>query len=181
MPTGVIQLQRSTGSRLHQRLFGASSELVLKHFREAVQAIPSVAPSVFMGGCWDVPHRRLASTEGPMKRVLAATAIADLGFLGLGLATPAFAATPSGSSPGNPSGTGQPSQTCLSDTAPTEPGNASSSPGSPFNEPTATNPGGTGGAHYAGNGPSTMGNTNLANGRGVASQYDVACYHQPAK
>ena len=116
-----------------------------------------------------------------MKRVLAATAIACLGFLGLGVATPAFAATPSGSSPGNPSpsGTGRPSQTCLSNTALNEPGNASSSPGSPFNEPSATSPGGTGGAHYAGNGPSTVGNMNLGNGKGVASQYDVACYHQP--
>jgi len=112
-----------------------------------------------------------------MKRVLAATAIAA--FLGLGMATPAFAATPAGSSPGNPNGTGQPSQSCLSDTAPNEPGNASTSPGSPFNEPSATSPGGTGGANYAGNGPATAGNTNLANGRGVASQYDVACYHQP--
>jgi len=43
----------------------------------------------------------------------------------------------------------------------------------------ATSSGGTGGAHYAGNGTPTVGNTNLANGRGVASQYDVACYHQP--
>lgn len=116
-----------------------------------------------------------------MKRVLAATAIASLGFLSLGVATPAFAATPSGSSPGNPNGTGRPSQTCLSSTAPNEPGNASTSPGSPFNEPSTTSPGGTGGAHYAGNGPSTAGNTSLANGQGVASQYDVACYHQPAK
>jgi hypothetical protein len=180
MPTRVIQLQRSAGSRLHQRLFGASSELVLKHFREAVQAIPSVAPSVFMGGA-GMRAVSSACQYGGTNEALAATAIAGLGFLGLGLATPAFAATPSGSSPGNPSGTGQPSQTCLSDTAPNEPGNASSSPGSPFNEPTATNPGGTGGAHYAGNGPSTAGNTNLANGRGAASQYDVACYHQPAK
>jgi len=118
-----------------------------------------------------------------MKRVLVAATIAGLGFLGLGVATPAFAATPTGSSPGNPSGTGtgQPSQTCLSTTAPNEPGNANSSPGSPFNEPSDTSFGGTGGAHYAGNGPATAGNTNLANGRGVASQYDVACYHQPAK
>jgi hypothetical protein len=93
-----------------------------------------------------------------MKRVLAATAIT--GFLSLGMAVPAFAATPAGSSPGNPSGTGQPSQTCLSLTAPNEPGNAPSSPGSPFNESTP----GTGGTHYT-----------------ETSQYDVACYHQPAK
>jgi hypothetical protein len=100
-----------------------------------------------------------------MKRVLAATAIA--GFLSLGMAAPAFAATPAGQSPGNPSGTGQPSQTCLSSTAPNEPGNAASSPGSPFHEPGATgptDPGGIGGQNY-----------------NPGSQYDVACYHQPAK
>jgi hypothetical protein len=54
----------------------------------------------------------------------------------------------------NPSGTGPPSQTCLSSTAPSEPGNASSSPGSPFNEVS-----GIGGAHYS-----------------PSAQYDVACY-----
>lgn len=112
-----------------------------------------------------------------MKRVLVATAIT--GFLSLGMAVPAFAATPPGATPGNPSGTGQPSQTCLSTTAPNEPGNASSAQGSAFNEPSATSPGGTGGANYAGNGPATAGNTSLANGNGVAAQYDVACYHQP--
>lgn len=67
-------------------------------------------------------------------------------------ATSALAAT-------NPSGTGQPSQTCLSSTAPNEPGHASSSPGSPFNEPSSTSSGGTGGSHYS-----------------PSSQYDVACY-----
>jgi hypothetical protein len=96
-----------------------------------------------------------------MKRVLAATAIT--GFLSLGMAAPAFAATPAGHSPGNPGGTGQPSQTCLSTASPNEPGNAASSPGSPFNEG-ITGPPGTGGTHY-----------------NPGSQYDVACYHQPAK
>jgi hypothetical protein len=146
----------------------------------AAQAISFVAAFVSRVGA----GRRivgLRAREGPMKRALAATTIADLGFLGLGVATPAFAATPSGNSPGNPSGTGQPSQTCLSGAALNEPGNASSSPGSLFNEPSATSSGGTGGAHYAGNGTSTAGNMNLGNGKGVASQYDVACYHQPAK
>ena len=117
-----------------------------------------------------------------MKRVLAATALT--GFLSLGIAAQAFAATPPGATPGNPSGTGQPSQTCLSSTAPNEPGNSATSPGSAFHEPgtlSPTDPGGTGGQNYAGNGPATAGNTNLANGRGVAAQYDVACYHQPAK
>ena len=117
-----------------------------------------------------------------MKRVLAATAVTA--FLSLGMAVPAFAATPVGQSPGNPSGTGRPSQMCLSTASPNEPGNAPLSPGSPFNEPgtlSPTDPGGNGGLHYAGNGPSTVGNTSLGNGKGVAAQYDVACYHQPAK
>ena len=98
-----------------------------------------------------------------MKRLLAATAIT--GFLSLGIAAQAFAATPPGATPGNPSGTGKPSQTCLV-TAPDEPGNAASSPGSPFHEPGANGPGdlgGNGGQHY-----------------NPGSQYDVACYHQPA-
>jgi len=119
---------------------------------------------------------------GYMKRIAAATAIA--GFISVGLATPAFGATPAGQSPGNPSGTGNPTQSCQS--IGNEPGNASSSPGSPFNEPTATSSGGNGGTHYAGNGPSTAGKTtngvgHTTNGGLVTSQYDVACYHQPAK
>jgi hypothetical protein len=115
-----------------------------------------------------------------MKRFVAATAIA--GFITLGMAAPAFAATP-----GNPSGTGNPTQSCQNVVAAggQEPGNASSAQGSAFNEPTATSPGGTGGLNYAGNGPATAGKTTsgvgLANNGGlVTSQYDVACYHQPA-
>jgi hypothetical protein len=73
---------------------------------------------------------------------------------------------------GNPSGTGQPSQTCLSSTATQEPGQASSSPGSPFNEPTNTSPGGTAGGVYAGNGVSAT----TANSANAVSQYDVACF-----
>ncbi|MFE0460695.1 hypothetical protein ACFW1A_15750 [Kitasatospora sp. NPDC058965] len=57
----------------------------------------------------------------------------------------------------NPSGTGPPSQTCLTPSATAEPGHASNSTGSPFNE---TLPG-NGGTHYSPN-----------------SQYDVACYQQ---
>ena len=73
----------------------------------------------------------------------------------------------------NPSGSGQPSQTCLSQTAPTEPGNAANARGSAFNEPSAANPnGGTAGQMYAGNEQTTQ---TLANGHAVA-QYDVACY-----
>jgi hypothetical protein len=67
----------------------------------------------------------------------------------------------------SPGTQGQPSQNCLSSTAPPEPGNASSAPGSAFNEN-----GGIAGGVYAGNGaPSLNGNTDKA-----ISQYDVACF-----
>lgn len=79
------------------------------------------------------------------------------------LARPAWAANP------HTSGTkGQPSQTCLSSTAPLEPGSAAAAPGSAFNEV----PGGVAGAVYAGNRP---GAPSTANGHAV-SQYDVACF-----
>jgi hypothetical protein len=58
---------------------------------------------------------------------------------------------------GNPSGTGPPSQSCQAQ--PSSPGHSVSSPGAPFNEPSGSNPGGTGGLHYS-----------------AKSQYDVACY-----
>jgi hypothetical protein len=64
---------------------------------------------------------------------------------------------------GNPNGTGPPSQSCQTIEAAggTTPGHASSSPGSPFNEPTINSQnGGTGGQNYS-----------------EKSQYDVACYH----
>jgi hypothetical protein len=70
-------------------------------------------------------------------------------------AAPAFAA-------GNPSGTGLPSQSCqdIEAAGGTVPGNSSSSPGSPFNEPGINSTaGGIGGQHY-----------------NETSQYDVACY-----
>jgi hypothetical protein len=121
-----------------------------------------------------------------MKRFLAATAMATV--IGMGLAAPALAATPAGQSPGNPSGTGNPTQSCQDIVAAggQEPGHANKSPGAPFNEPSATSSGGNGGIHYAGNGPSTVGKTTTGGGHTtndglVASQYDVACYHQPAK
>ena len=126
-----------------------------------------------------------------MKRIVAAAAIA--GFISVGLAAPAFGATPLGQNPGNPSGTGNPSQSCQGIVAAggQEPGHASSSGGSPFNEPSPGNLGGNGGLHYAGNGPSTAGKTTDGvghlnnpgpNGLGlVTAQYDVACYHQPSK
>lgn len=66
-------------------------------------------------------------------------------------ATSAFAA--------NPPGTGQPGQSCQS-LEPNTPGNAATSPGSPFNEPMINSAnGGTGGQHYS-----------------ESSQYDVACF-----
>jgi hypothetical protein len=75
-------------------------------------------------------------------------------------APPAFGA-------GNPSstGTGQPSQTCLSGTAPSEPGKAASARGSAFNEN-----GGIAGSMYAGSQPQNSTNPNSV------SQYDVACF-----
>lgn len=78
-----------------------------------------------------------------------------------GTAAGAFAAA-------NPSGTGQPSQTCLGPAAPSEPGRASAAPGSAFNE---TGPGHAG-TVYAGNGISAT----TANSSHAVSQYDVACY-----
>ena len=71
-------------------------------------------------------------------------------------AAPAFAA-------GNPNGTGRPSQSCqdIEAAGGTTPGHASTSPGSPFNEPGINSTlGGTGGQHYS-----------------ETSQYDVACFH----
>jgi hypothetical protein len=68
----------------------------------------------------------------------------------------------------NPPGTGQPSQSCLSKTAPSEPGNAANARGSAFNEN-----GGIAGGVYAG----SDGTPSLANGAAAAvSQYDVACF-----
>ena len=64
---------------------------------------------------------------------------------------------------GNPAGKGPPSQSCQEIEAEggRVPGHASSSPGSPFNEPELNSEeGGTGGRHYS-----------------EKSQYDVACFH----
>lgn len=91
-----------------------------------------------------------------MRKLMLAITLA--GSMAAAGALPAFAG-------GNPSGTGQPSQTCLSSTAPTEPGQASSASGSAFNEN-----GGTAGGMYAGSQPQ-----NSKNAKSV-SQYDVACY-----
>lgn len=59
---------------------------------------------------------------------------------------------------------GQPNQSCQAE--PSSPGNASSAPGSAFNE----DPGGVAGSKYAGSQPQ-----NSNNPKSVA-QYDVACY-----
>ena len=67
----------------------------------------------------------------------------------------------------SPGTQGQPGQTCLSSTAPNEPGQAASAPGSAFNEN-----GGTAGSVYAGNGVSAT----TANSANAVSQYDVACF-----
>jgi hypothetical protein len=64
---------------------------------------------------------------------------------------------------GNPAGKGPPSQSCQEIEAEggRVPGQSSSSPGSPFNEPEINSEeGGTGGQHYS-----------------EKSQYDVACFH----
>lgn len=87
-----------------------------------------------------------------MRRRLA-VALVVAGMVGLVPAT-AFAA--------KPAGTGRPSQSCQDIEAGggTTPGHASSSPGSPFNEPGINSTdGGTGGQHYS-----------------ETSQYDVACF-----
>jgi hypothetical protein len=93
-----------------------------------------------------------------MKRIAAA--------VGLAVAM-AVAAAPALAAP-NPNGTGQPSQTCLSSTAPNEPGQAATASGSAFNE---TGPG-TAGVVYAGNGVSAT----TAGSPNAVSQYDVACF-----
>lgn len=94
-------------------------------------------------------------------RALLVTAVAVAALCLYGV-TAAFATNPH-----QPGTSGQPNQTCLSATAPKEPGNAANSPGSPFNEVD-----GHAGSVYAGSGA----NTNTpANGH-AASQYDVACF-----
>ena len=72
----------------------------------------------------------------------------------------------------NPGTTGQPSQSCLSSTAPLEPGQAAGAPGSAFNED-----GGIAGSVYAGNGISAT----TAGSDKAVSQYDVACFQVSQK
>lgn len=66
-----------------------------------------------------------------------------------------------------PSQTGQPNQTCGSDTAPHTPGRSAAAPGAAFN------PDGKSGTVYAGE--QAQNTINIA----TASQYDVACFEQP--
>jgi hypothetical protein len=87
-------------------------------------------------------------------RKLIAVTVASAAFSAVG-ASGALAAA-------NPSGTGLPLQSCQS--IGVYPGGSATSPGSPFNEPTDTSLGGTGGQHY-----------------NQTSQYDVACFQQSQK
>lgn len=92
---------------------------------------------------------------------------------GLGIVTAGMVLVPAASAWAiqNPT-TGQPGTTagfnCATSTAPAEPGNAASAPGSAFDE---TSPG-TAGTVYAGNGP---GSTAHAGSTAAVSQYDAAC------
>ena len=95
-----------------------------------------------------------------MKRFL--VTVTAIGCLAIMAPTAAFAAAnPS------PTGTGQPSQSCGSSTAPNTPGRSVSAPGSAFN------PTGISGTVYAGQQPQNSNNPKSV------SQYDVACYQQP--
>jgi hypothetical protein len=101
-----------------------------------------------------------------MRRFL--TALCSVVVLTMLFAAPALAADPhSGGA------TGQPLQTCLSATAPNEPGHASASSGAPFNEVN-----GHAGSVYAGSGhaATVSGNPNANSNPTAASQYDVACF-----
>src|SRR6266480_203541 len=71
---------------------------------------------------------------------------------------------------GNPSGTGQPSQSCQ--VTMVTPGHAANARGSAFN------PNGVSGAVYAN--PTSRGGLSSGNTR-VVAQYDVACYQQTAR
>lgn len=95
-----------------------------------------------------------------MKKIISLTSSVALVLTIAGFGLTALAA-------GNPSGMGQPSQTCLTAGAAMEPGNAASACGSAFNEN-----GGIAGSVYAGNGISAT----KANSSHAVSQYDVACF-----
>lgn len=93
--------------------------------------------------------------------------------LGLGVATAMVVVMPAGIAGAMQSpSTGQPGTTagfnCATSSAPVEPGNAASAPGSAFNETTP----GHAGTVYAGNG---AGSTQHAGSTAAVSQYDAAC------
>jgi hypothetical protein len=87
-------------------------------------------------------------------RLLTATACLLIFSTGLASAAP------------NPSGTGQPSQSCQATNPPAFPGSTGSSPGSAF--------AGTAGAVYANPGTSQLHSNNPKS----VAQYDVACFQQ---
>jgi hypothetical protein len=82
--------------------------------------------------------------------------------LGITLSSALILAGASAALADNPSGTGQPNQSCQSQ--PSTPGNSAAAPGSAFNTS------GVAGSHYAGTQPQ-----NSKNPKSV-SQYDVACF-----
>jgi hypothetical protein len=93
-----------------------------------------------------------------VRKLIIAASVAALTALGGGTALAA-----------NPQTMGQPNQTCLSNTAPMEPGQSAAAPGSAFNE----DPGGVAGSVYAGEDDTHSLN---ANSDKAVSQYDVACF-----
>ena len=102
------------------------------------------------------------------RRLLCATAVAAVSSV-----LPAGVAWAHGGTIQSPT-TGQPGTTahfnCATSSAPVEPGNAGTAPGSAFNEST-TSPG-TAGTVYAGNG---TGSTTHAGSTAAVAQYDTAC------
>jgi len=101
-----------------------------------------------------------------MKHVLASLAIGACLLLpsgGVVLGAGKTLQTPTTKQPGTTAGFN-----CATATAPVEPGNAGTAPGSAFNETTP----GTAGTVYAGNGLPSLTN---ANSSAAVSQYDTAC------
>jgi hypothetical protein len=101
-----------------------------------------------------------------MRRQRRAIVLAGLLTTGSAVLVPGLAWAQQSPTTGQP-GTTQGFNCGPGNTAPTEPGNASSAPGSAFNEN-----GGTAGGVYAGNG---SGSTNHAGSTAAVSQYDTAC------
>jgi hypothetical protein len=112
-----------------------------------------------------------------MKHVIASLTVGA--YLLLASGGVVLAANPHPSNPSTNSGTGkgQPGSNAgvgceVTTGMGSTPGHASSSPGSPFNEPGINSPsGGNAGTHYAGSGANTSTPANSA----AVSEYDVAC------